>query len=114
MNGELAIEDGFLVLVMVLCWLGVLGMWRMKEPTQALHYLSLPATAGAVLLSIAVLLSQGFGQAFWKALLIALILVASNSVVTHATARAFRARKLGHWQPRDGDPIEMVEEDKEA
>ena len=31
-----------------------------------------------------------------------------NSVGTHATARAFRARELGHWEPRDGDPIEFV------
>ena len=42
--------------VVILCWLGVIGMWKMKEPVQALHYLSLPATAGAVLLTIAVLI----------------------------------------------------------
>lgn len=99
--------------VVLLCWLGVLGMWRMKEPVQALHYLSLPATAGAILLTIATLLSQGIAQSFWKVLLIATILLATNSVVTHATARAFRARELGHWEPRDGDPMEMVREEKE-
>jgi multisubunit Na+/H+ antiporter MnhG subunit len=101
-----------LSLVVLLCWLGVLGMWRMREPTQALHYLSLPATAGSLLLAVAVLISQGSRQTFWKVVLIAAILLASNSVVTHATARAFRARKLGHWQPRDGDPMEFVREDK--
>jgi multisubunit Na+/H+ antiporter MnhG subunit len=100
--------------VVLLCWLGVSGMWRMKEPIQALHYLSLPATAGAILLTIAVLVSQGLGQAFWKTLLIAAILMASNSVVTHATARAFRARELGHWEPIDGDPMEIVHEEKKA
>jgi hypothetical protein len=31
-----------------------------------------------------------------------------NAVVGHATGRAFRARELGHWEPRDGDPIEFV------
>lgn len=105
--------DALLIVVVLLCWLGVLGMWRMKEPTQALHYLSLPASAGAILLSVAVLLFQGLGQAFWKALLVGLILLASNSVVTHATARAFRARRLGHWEPRNGDRIEMIGEDQE-
>ena len=40
--------------------------------------------------------------------MIAFILVAINSVVTHATARSFRARELGHWEPRKGDPIEFV------
>jgi monovalent cation/proton antiporter MnhG/PhaG subunit len=101
-----------LSVVVLLCWLGALGMWRMKEPTQALHYLSLPATGGAIFLAVAVFLSQGSSQAAWKALLIAGILLASNSVVTHATARAFRTRKLGHWQPIDGDPIEIVREEQ--
>ncbi len=100
--------------VVILCWLGVIGMWKMKEPVQALHYLSLPATAGAVLLTIAVLISEGPGQAFWKVLLIAVILLATNSVVTHATARAFRARELGHWEPLDGDSMETVHEEKKA
>jgi monovalent cation/proton antiporter MnhG/PhaG subunit len=107
-----AILDTLLTIVVLLCWLGALGTWRMKEPTQALHYLSLPATGGAILLTVAVFLSQGSSQASWKVFLIALILLASNSVVTHATARAFRARKLGHWEPLDGDPIEIVREER--
>lgn len=104
-------EAVLLGLVVVLCWLGAVGMWRMREATQALHYLSLPATGGAILLAVAVLISQGPRQAFWKVVLIALVLLATNSVVTHATARAFRARKLGHWEPRDGDPMEIVREE---
>lgn len=100
-----------LALVVLLCWLGVVGMWRMKEPMQALHYLSLPATAGTVLLTVAVLIAKGADQAFWKMALIALVLLAANSVVTHATGQAFRARKLGHWEPRDGDPMEFVREE---
>ena len=107
-------EIVLLVAVVLLCWLGVLGMWRMKEPMQALHYLSLPATAGAILLTIAVLVSQGLGQTFGKVLLITAILLATNSVLTHTTARAFRARELGHWEPFDGDPMEMVHEEKKG
>lgn len=99
-------------IVVLVCWLGVVGMWKMKEPMQALHYLSLPATVGVICLAIAVLLSQGAGQAFLKVLLIAGILLATNSVVTHATSRAFRARQLGHWEPLPGDPAEMVHEEK--
>lgn len=106
------ILEVLLSIVVLLCWLGAVGMWRMKEPTQALHYLSLPATGGAILLTIAVFVSQGNIQASWKSLLIAAILLASNSVVTHASARAFRARRLGHWQPIDGGPIEIVREER--
>jgi multisubunit Na+/H+ antiporter MnhG subunit len=109
-----ALEIVLLAGVVLLCWLGVLGMWRMKEPMQALHYLSLPATAGAILLTIAIFVSQGIAQAFWKVALIAGILVASNSIVTHATARAFRTREIGHWEPLDGDPMEVVREEKKA
>jgi monovalent cation/proton antiporter MnhG/PhaG subunit len=107
-------DIALLSITVLLCWLGVIGMWRMKEPMQALHYLSLPATAGAIFLMVAVLISQGTGQVFWKVLLITLILLATNSVVTHATARAFRARQLGHWEPLDEDPIETVYEEKKA
>lgn len=96
-----------LALVVASCWLGALGAWRMREPVQSLHYLTFPAL-GAFLLAAAVFLATGNGQAGWKTLLIAFILLGFNSVVTHATARAFRARELGHWEPRDGDPFEWV------
>ena len=97
---------GFVVLA---CWLGVLGMLRMREPMQALHYLTLPATVGVVALTVAVFIETGPGSTAFKTLLIALVLLAINSVVTHATARAFRTRELGHWEPRDGDPVEHVQ-----
>jgi monovalent cation/proton antiporter MnhG/PhaG subunit len=97
-----------LAFVVLTCWLGVIGMVRMREPTQALHYLSLPSTVGVIALVVAVFLADGPNQVFWKTLLLAFILLAINSVGTHATARAFRARDLGHWEPLDGDPIEFV------
>ncbi len=97
-----------LSIVVLSCWLGVIGMWRMREPTQALHYLSVPTTAGVGALTVAVLVETGAGQAFAKTLFIGAILLAINSVVTHATARAFRVREIGHWQPRDGDSVEFL------
>jgi len=108
MTVHAVVEDGFLVVVVLACWLGAIGMWRMRSPTQALHYLSLPTTLGAFALVIAVFWADGANQAFWKTLLIACILFATNSVVAHATARSFRARDLGHWEPLDGDPFEFV------
>jgi multisubunit Na+/H+ antiporter MnhG subunit len=102
-----------LAIVVLACWLGVIGVLRMKEPTQALHYLSLPAV-GAIALTVGVFLQTGPSQAAWKTIAIAVMLLAVNSVVTHATARAFRTRELGHWEPLDGDPIEFVRDTKEA
>ncbi len=106
-------ESVLLGIVVLAAWLGVLGMLRMREPTQALHYLSLPAV-GAIALTVAVFVETGPGQASWKTLAICFMLLAVNSVVTHATARAFRTRELGHWQPREGDPIEFVRDTKES
>ena len=102
------IVDVLLALVVLACWVGVLGMWRMPHPAQALHYLALPATVGIGAVVVAVFVETGFGSTSMKTLLIAMVLLGINSVVTHATARAFRAREIGHWEPRDGDPLEFV------
>ncbi len=108
MTAKATVEAPLLGGVVLSCWLGVLGMLRMREPMQALHYLSLPACLGSVLLTIAVFVETGNSNTAWKTLLICLSLLAVNSVVTHATARAFRTRQLGHWEPRPGDPVEIV------
>jgi multisubunit Na+/H+ antiporter MnhG subunit len=113
MNARSIVEAVLLVIVVLLCWLGCIGMLRMRTPTQSLHYLALPAM-GTVVLTAAVFLSTGNSSAAWKTLFIALTLLSINSVVAHATARTFRIRELGHWEPRDGDPIEFVRDTKEA
>jgi multisubunit Na+/H+ antiporter MnhG subunit len=97
-----------LTLVVVSCWLGVLGVCRMRDATQALHFITIPAVVGSVALTAAVFVAKGNTLAGWKMLLISLIMVALNSVGMHASARAFRARELGHWEPRDGDEFEWV------
>ena len=80
----------------------------MREPVQALHYLSLPATIGVGALVAGVFLEEGSNQISWKTLLVGIVMMGINSVGAHATARAFRARELGHWEPLDGDPMEFV------
>jgi multisubunit Na+/H+ antiporter MnhG subunit len=97
-----------LALTVATCVLGVLGMWRMRTPTQALHYLSLPSALGSVLLAAAVLCQVGFHAVFFKTAAVSGVLLSFNSIVTHATARAFRVRELGHWEPQAGDAVETV------
>ncbi len=113
MSAHLIIEAGLLAVVVLSCWLGTLGMVRMREPMQSLHYLSLPACVGSVALVAAVFLRTGNSQASWKTVVICFVLLAINSVVTHATARAFRTRELGHWEPHPGDAIERVRQPTE-
>jgi multisubunit Na+/H+ antiporter MnhG subunit len=68
---------------------------------------------GTVVLAAAVFVGTGNSSAAWKTLFISVTLLAINSVVAHATARAFRTRELGHWEPRDGDRVEFVRDTKE-
>lgn len=88
-------------------------MLRMRQPMQSLHYLALPAVA-TVPLTIAVFVQTGVTQAAWKMLFIAITLLGINSVVAHATARAFRVRELGHWEPRPGDDLVVLHASKEG
>ena len=103
-----ALTIAFLTMLTLCCWIGTAGAWRMREPTQALHYLSVPATIGAVSLTIAIYLATGWSSATVKTILITAVLTASNSIGTHAAARAIRSRRLGHWKPRKEDPVEFV------
>lgn len=107
MNASTIDQAVLLGIVVLSCWLGVLGMWRMRDATQALHFLTIPAASSAVL-AAAVFVATGSSSAAWKTLLISAVLFAINSVGMHASARAFRSRQLGHWQPRDGDAFEWV------
>ena len=111
MTLHIMLTDVLLSITVLSCWLGVIGMLRMPEPIQALHYLGLPASVGVIALAMAVLSETGLGSTTLKTGLIAVVLLAINSVVAHATARAFRTRELGHWEPREGDPIEFVPKD---
>lgn len=108
MSARLIVEAVLLAGVVLCCWIGVIGMLRMPEPMQALHYLGVPACFGSVLLMIAVFVQTGSGSTGWKTVLIVVDLLAANAVVTHAVARAFRTRQLGHWEPRPGDPVDFA------
>lgn len=85
------------------CWLGALGMIRMRDPFQALHYLALPGILSMGALTLAVLIETGWTQATWKCAIIFAVMIAFNSVGTHAAARAFRQREKGHWEPHPDD-----------
>ena len=108
MTAHTIIEAALLTIVVATCWLGVVGMWKMRTPVQALHYLALPATAGAAALVIAIFAETGNSQTAWKTVMIWVVMLATNSIVAHATARAFRTRELGRWRAVDGDPVVWV------
>lgn len=102
--------DALLVLTVLCVWIGCIGMVRARQPVQALHFLSVPGATGVVLLTVAVFVQSGSTMLSWKMVLTAAVLFGINSVVSHATARAFRVRDTGMWQHRHGDDMELVDE----
>ena len=112
MTARVMLEDGLLTATVLCVWIGCIGMLRVKEPVQALHYIGVPGATGAGLLTVAVFVHAGFTVLSWKMLLTAAVLFAINSVVAHATARAFRVREKGLWQHRHGDDMETIDQER--
>ena len=76
------------------CCVGVLVM---RGVYDKLHYTSPASTLGAFAIAGAVVLRESFVQFGIKALLVAVVLMITNPVLSHATARAARIRRFGHW-----------------
>ncbi len=71
--------------------ISALGLLTMRDAYDRLHYVGL-AGYGALLVGIAVFLTHPFSLIGDKSLLTGVLLVTISPVVTHVTARSFRAR----------------------
>jgi multisubunit Na+/H+ antiporter MnhG subunit len=74
--------------------ISTLGAAIMRDPYQRLHYLAPIATVAGVALAVAFWLGEADRQSGAKVTLAVLLLLATNAVVTHATANAMRNRGL--------------------
>jgi multicomponent Na+:H+ antiporter subunit G len=93
------------VIVAVLLTVGVasvllscVGVLVMREALDRLHFTAPAATIGPVLVAAAVLVEEPLSSAGIKAVLVALLLVITTPVLSHATARAARIREHGRWR----------------
>jgi monovalent cation/proton antiporter MnhG/PhaG subunit len=86
-----------LVLGVVLELFAVLGMVVMRDVFDRLHYVGL-AGYGALLIAIAILLSESWSLIGDKALATGALLLLIGPVLVHTTARSFRIRKHGDWR----------------
>ena len=107
------------LIIEVLVWVGVgmtvffaFAMLRMKAAYQQIHFFSPPAAFAAPLIVIAVGLQEGLHQVLFKAIFTFAVLLVMNSIVSHATARAFRIREMADWSPAAGQevPIKATDE----
>lgn len=97
---ELAVA-ALLVAGVAAALLSCLGVLVMGNAYDRLHFTAPAATLAPALLAAAIVLEEGLSAVGVKALLVALVLVATNPVLSHATARAARIRQFGHWSVQE-------------
>ena len=92
------------VVVALIC---CLGLAIMPDFYERLHYMATVSTITTFCVLVAVVIQEGWGQATLKTIVIVLVLFFMNATLTHATARADRVRKLGHWtaDPKENIPV---------
>ena len=90
----------------------VLGMMRMRDPYQKMHYLAAPASLTPLLITLAIFLQRGLKPESFKAVFVTLTLIGMNTVVTHAAARALRIAEVKNWRPKPGEEIPIKRSDE--
>ncbi len=102
---------GLAVGLAVLC---SFGMAIMRNAFQKLNFTSPIVSISCLLIVIAVFLEESEAQARLKVVLIAVLLFCLNAVLTHATAKATRIRKAGHWEVKPEERIPLHGKDRYA
>jgi multisubunit Na+/H+ antiporter MnhG subunit len=105
------------ILVYVAVGVALLSAWlmlRMRDEYQMMHFMSPPASVSAILITVAIFLQRGLKPESFKAVFVTLVLMMMNTVVTHATARAFRIRECREqeWQPAAGQEVPLRDSDE--
>jgi multicomponent Na+:H+ antiporter subunit G len=98
-----------LVLGVGVTLLSCAGVLVMRNPYDRLHYTGPAAVLAPVAIAAAVVLEERLSAAGIKALLVALLLLVTNPVLTHATARAGRIRQFGEWTVQPGEQVKEGE-----
>jgi multicomponent Na+:H+ antiporter subunit G len=99
---------GLLVAALLVVGVGVtlascIGVLVMRDAYDRLHYTAPATTIAPLAIAAAIMLEERLSAAGIKALLVALALLVTNPVLTHATARAARIRQLGGWTLQEGE-----------
>ena len=109
---KMIVIDALLATAVLIILASVLGMLRLRDAYQRMHYIAPPASLGAILITVAIFLQRGLKPESFKALFTTVVLIGMNSVVTHATARAFRIADTKGWRAKKGEEVPIKPSDK--
>jgi monovalent cation/proton antiporter MnhG/PhaG subunit len=101
-------------IAVLICFLCALGLAVMRDPYQRLHFATPIVSISITLIVVAIWIEDGQWQSRIKAVMVALILFFMNSILSHATARAIRIRKLEHWPVSPDEHMPLVEDHGEV
>jgi monovalent cation/proton antiporter MnhG/PhaG subunit len=87
-----------LVVAVLAVLISCLGMLVMRDALDQLHFTAPAATIAPVAVAVAVLLEEPLSSAGIKAVIVAVLLIITTPVLSHATARAARIREHGRWK----------------
>jgi multisubunit Na+/H+ antiporter MnhG subunit len=73
------------------------GVLAARDPYDQLHFTGPATVIAPVALAAAVLVEEPLSSAGIKAVLVAVIMLATGPLLLHATARAARIRESGRW-----------------
>jgi multicomponent Na+:H+ antiporter subunit G len=104
--------DVLVAVAVLITLVSVLGMLRLRDVYQKMHYIAPPASLGATFITAAIFLQRGFKAESFKALFTTLVLIGMNTVVTHAAARAFRIAEVEDWHPQAGEEVPIKPSDE--
>jgi multicomponent Na+:H+ antiporter subunit G len=101
---------GLLVAALLVVGVGVtlascVGVLLMRDAYDKLHFTAPATTIAPLAIAAAIVLEERLSAAGLKALLVALALLVTNPVLTHATARAARIRQFGEWNIQEGERV---------
>ena len=103
-----AVVAVLLVAGVALMLLSCLGIVVMGNVFDRLHYNG-TAAVGGLLVAVAIVARESFSLIGNKSLAVGVFMIVSSAVLTHATARAARVRRLGDWRIRREEKIEVEE-----
>ena len=103
-----AITCTLLILGVALALLASLGVAAMPKALPRLHFSAIVASFSVGLITLAVWIADTDWQARLKMLVIAIVLFAANSILSHSTARAIRIHQEKRFAPGPGERVAII------